>query len=151
MTGSTWTWPAYGSTLIRAGLASSRKKRAVRPMVAHGARFSVYQIMFGSRKWEFRKCEMNNSVMTTLVFACPRTRIYCKFSFTTATDFLTPSEFSHDGNTMTKIRIWNCLQGGASGSSFFFGLLPINIFGNTDTAIHRNHGANFFTHSGKYT
>ena len=29
--------------------ASSRKKRAVRTMVAHGARFSVYQIMLGHK------------------------------------------------------------------------------------------------------
>jgi hypothetical protein len=32
--------------------ASSCKKRAVRMMVTHGARFSVYQIMFGSQKCE---------------------------------------------------------------------------------------------------
>ena len=30
-------------------IASSREKRAVRTMVAHGARFSVYQIMLGHK------------------------------------------------------------------------------------------------------
>jgi hypothetical protein len=30
-------------------IASSREKRAVRMMVAHGARFSVYQIMLGHK------------------------------------------------------------------------------------------------------
>ena len=33
---------------------------------------------------------------------------------------------------------------GSSNSSFFFGLLPINIVGNTYTAIHRDCGANFW-------
>ena len=43
--------------------ASSRKKRAVRTMVAHGARFSVYQIikLCWATKCEFGKCEMGNS------------------------------------------------------------------------------------------
>jgi hypothetical protein len=61
----------------------------------------------------------------------PGLRIYLKFSFLLATDFLTPSEFPHGRNTMTKIQNEELPpEVGHLGSSFFFGLLPISIIGN---------------------
>ena len=41
--------------------ASSREKRVVRTMVAHGACFFVYQIMLGHKMWAKGKCEVGIS------------------------------------------------------------------------------------------
>ena len=115
-------------------------------MVAHDARFSVYQIMLGHEMWVWKMWDGQLTFITTLVFVCPWMRIYCKFSFITATDFLTSAEFPHGGKHHEQNSNLDLPPRKATGSSFFFGLLLNNIVGNTYTAIHHNRGAIFFTH-----
>jgi hypothetical protein len=68
-------------------------------------------------------------------------RFYRKFSFITATDFLASAEFPHGGKHHEQNSNLDLPPRKATGSAFFFGLLPINIVGNTYTTIHRNCGA----------
>ncbi len=71
--------------------------------------------MLGHKNVSFRKVwDGLITVSPNLYFVCilsvPGLRIYLKFSYLTAVDFLTPSEFPHGGNTMTKIQMQSCLQ-----------------------------------------
>jgi hypothetical protein len=89
-------------------IASSRKKRVVRTMVAHGAHFlCVSNYVWVTKMKAFKGC-LHFQYISNL--GCHQMRIYCKFSFTTATDFPTLSEFSHGENTMTKNSNPDCLQ-----------------------------------------
>ena len=60
--------------------------------------------------------------------------------------FLTSAEFPHGGKHHEQNLNLDLPLRKATGSSFFFGLLPINIIGNTYTAIYRNCSKIFFTH-----
>ena len=60
-------------------------------------------------------------------------RIYCKFSFIKAAGFLTSTEFPHGGKHHEQNSNLDLPPRKAAASSFFFGLLPINIIGNIVT------------------
>ncbi len=69
-------------------------------MVAHGVPiFCVSNYVWVTKMWAFEGCLQFHYICN---LGCPWMRIYCKFSFTTAIDFLTSSEFPHSRNTMTK-------------------------------------------------
>ncbi len=77
-------------------------------MVAHGAGLlCVSNYVWVTKIWAFEGWLQFHYISN---LGCPRMRIYCKFSFTTATDFLTSLEFPHGGNTMTKKLNPDCLQ-----------------------------------------
>jgi hypothetical protein len=126
-------------------IASSREKKSGENDGSSWCPFLCVSNYVGSRNVSLENVRWVLTFITTLVFVCPWTRIYCKFSFITATDFLTSAEFPHGGKHHEQNLNLDLPPRKATGSSFFFGLLLINIVRNTYTAIHRNRGAIFFT------